>query len=264
MHVIVVAGPAGSGKSTFTKSFADWIEQRGLSTWIVNFDPAAEYVPYTPNTDVREYVRASDIEIKYGLGPNGALVTSIDLLVNHVYEIRAEIEDAGADYVLVDLPGQLEVVAFRRTGPILIKELLRGLRASMVFLVDFWLTTDRDSALSILLLAMSAQYRFGLPQVLALNKADIVAEAIKDGFFDEEILKERSFAMKLLDERFTCTSKEIATPYTPLEVTQSLCEAIKATYEGITPISSRLGIGFDNVFAELQRIFVGGEDYEVR
>lgn len=40
---------------------------QGLTSFKVNLDPAAEYVPYTPGFDVRTIVRASDVARKYGL-----------------------------------------------------------------------------------------------------------------------------------------------------------------------------------------------------
>jgi len=88
MYHIVIMGPAGSGKSTLAKALADWLEDQELSVSIVNFDPAAESLPYTPDVDIRRYVRARDLMIEKGLGPNGALIASVDMTINYIAEIK--------------------------------------------------------------------------------------------------------------------------------------------------------------------------------
>jgi len=53
------------------------MEDYGATVARVNFDPAAEVVPYEADVDVRDYVTASEIMEKEGLGPNGALVVAV-------------------------------------------------------------------------------------------------------------------------------------------------------------------------------------------
>jgi len=52
-----------------------------LKVSFINLDPGVEELPYTPQTDVREYVNVRDVMRRYGLGPNGALIKSIDTLL---------------------------------------------------------------------------------------------------------------------------------------------------------------------------------------
>ncbi|MEM1892268.1 MAG: ATP/GTP-binding protein, partial [Sulfolobales archaeon] len=99
VNTVFIAGPAGSGKSMLTSTLALWFERFEYSVCKVNLDPAAELLPYVPDVDVRRYVNARELMLKRGLGPNGALLASMDELLNYVVEIKTEIEDCRADYV---------------------------------------------------------------------------------------------------------------------------------------------------------------------
>ncbi|ABM79997.1 ATP/GTP-binding protein [Hyperthermus butylicus] len=174
MYYVVVVGPAGSGKSHLVDAFGDWLEFNQLSVARVNLDPAAEWLPYEPDVDVRHYVEARSVMEKYKLGPNGALIASIDMLVNHVEIIRSEIESTRVNYVLIDTPGQMELFAFRDTGPYLLREIIGEHRAVTVFIVDAVFASNPRSLASSLLLALSTRLRLGLPQVNAISKADLL------------------------------------------------------------------------------------------
>jgi GTPase SAR1 family protein len=54
---------------------------------------------------------------EYGLGPNGALIMAADLIADQVEKISKEIEELQSDIVLVDTSGQMELFAFRASGP---------------------------------------------------------------------------------------------------------------------------------------------------
>jgi len=225
----------------------------------VNFDPAAEVLPYTPDVDVRRYINARDLMVEKGLGPNGALVASVDYLVNYVSDIREEIDETRANYVLIDLPGQLEIIAFRRLGPILLKELVKGSKAAMAFLLDARLTSDPPSAFSSALLTLSTLYRVEIPMTVAVNKVDLVAE---NGNLEVSSLKEKIFLLKLLDENYSCVEAGASMLFIDSEVSQSLCEIFKETLGSeVIPLSAKEYLGIDSVYGSLQRILAGGEDF---
>ncbi len=68
----------------------------------INLDPGVEELPYTPQIDVREYVNVRDVMRRYGLGPNGALIKSIDMLLQYKDLIKEKIGKMDADYIMVD------------------------------------------------------------------------------------------------------------------------------------------------------------------
>ena len=117
MYAVFVVGMAGSGKSVFTASFLDWLRMSDQNVISLNLDPGATALPYNPDVDVRAYVDIDAIMEEYQLGPNGALLMAADLAGDRIEEIKESVEDSGADIVLIDTPGQIELFAFRESGP---------------------------------------------------------------------------------------------------------------------------------------------------
>mgnify|MGYP001597699159 CR=1 FL=1 len=75
-------GTAGCGKSTMVYAFHEWMDSQGLDTVTVNLDPGAEQLLYSPDIDVRDWIRLSEVMEEHGLGPNGAQVLAADLHVH--------------------------------------------------------------------------------------------------------------------------------------------------------------------------------------
>ena len=69
---IYFVGTAGSGKSSLVYAFQQWMTLEGLDCITINLDPGAEFIPYVPDIDIRDWVKVSEVMEDYGLGPNGA------------------------------------------------------------------------------------------------------------------------------------------------------------------------------------------------
>ncbi|MEM4518922.1 MAG: ATP/GTP-binding protein, partial [Sulfolobales archaeon] len=246
---VIVMGPAGSGKSTLTHALSNWIEDHEMSVTKVNFDPAADFTPYTPDVDVRDYVNVKEVMSKYGLGPNGALIAAVDMLVNHISDIKNEIESFNNNYVIVDMPGQLEIVAFRRVGPLLINYLTEGRKSVTLFLIDSYLTLSPLSTISMLLLSTSSMLRMGKPQIIALTKADLLST-------DQEIK-----IVNIFNEEYSCHELLGSKDYIDIELALRLCEVVKELPLELIPTSAISGKGLDEIYAAMQRILGYGEDY---
>ena len=102
MGIVFVIGTAGSGKSLFTASFAEWLKMSKQDVATVNLDPGTLKLPYSPDVDIRNYVDVGNIMEKFGLGPNGAVILAADLIADKIDTIAQEIENIGADIILVD------------------------------------------------------------------------------------------------------------------------------------------------------------------
>jgi len=205
LNVIFVTGTAGAGKSLLTASLLSWYHEKSQNAISVNLDPGVVALPYEPDVDVRTMIDLQEIMQKYSLGPNGALIFASDLIASKLSEIQDDIDASNADFVVIDTPGQVELFAFRESGPYIAK----GLRAdskAVLFLMDSILASSPTNFLSLLLLATSVHLRMELPMLQVLSKTDISKNA-------KEIAK-WSREPALFEESLSSTRAEIHTPST--------------------------------------------------
>ena len=173
-------GTAGSGKSSLTGLLRDYIAKRDpeISAITLNLDPGVKTMPYTPDIDIRDFIILEEVMTKYELGPNGAMILASDLMVNFLDDLKYEIDEYNPDWVLVDTAGQLELFAFRETGPLIASSLGFGsIQRSVSFLFDSNFVMRPNGFISTLLLAASVQFRFrNIPQINVLSKVDLLSE----------------------------------------------------------------------------------------
>ena len=164
MLVIYVIGPAGSGKTTLIKAFLDYMQEYNneVSLITVNLDPGVRSVPYSPDIDIQDYITVDEVIDKTGLCPNGAMIAATDQMVNYIEDLKYEINQYNdPDIVLIDTPGQLELFAFRNSGPMIANALGFGsVQRAIMFCYDAHICSRPNGLVSTLLLATSVQYRF--------------------------------------------------------------------------------------------------------
>lgn len=245
-NFIYLLGPAGCGKSTLTSALLDDFHSRGAKAIALNLDPGVEFLPYSPEIDIRNYVSLADVMREFKLGPNGALVVAVDLVVNHLEKIRQIVKEWAPDYVLVDTPGQMELFAFRETGPVVMKSLNPSGNSLNLFLIDSFLARNPSSFVSMLMLATSVLTRFRIPQINLLTKVDAVEP--------EEVERAASW----VDHRNLLLDAVASEPH-PLEreSAMSLLEAVeKVGFAGeLLPVSSTEHRGVTETVGEIERIF---------
>ncbi|MGC9106085.1 MAG: ATP/GTP-binding protein [Thermoprotei archaeon] len=245
MYYVFFLGTAGSGKTTLVKAFSEYLEDIDMEVSVINVDPAVEELPYSPDFDIRSYVDAREVMRRFGLGPNSALVTSVDLALTKAKEIKEELDQIKANYVLVDTPGQIELFAFRETGR-LMSSLIRGdSKAVGVFLLDGVLSKEARSYVSLLLLSSSVRFRLDFPVVNALSKVDLLTNA------ELEKIKSWSEGTGLIDELG--------------KLDEYSFELVKTIVENLSsfpvPVSGITHEGLDDLYGEIQNVLAGGEDY---
>jgi GTPase SAR1 family protein len=252
MFFIFIVGTAGSGKSILTASLEKWLVASEMNVSVVNIDPGVESPPYTSDIDVREYVDYGEIMKQFGLGPNGALVASLDMALSHITDIREEIADESRDYVIVDCPGQMELFAYRNSGPLMVSSLHDSDPALSLYLLDSNIARTATGYISSLLLGISINIRFGLPQLNILSKSDILTpdEIVKIEMWSEEPYT--------LEEAVDESSMGLVREYS--KSTLMMLEQLGGG-TGIIPISAKQMEGIDILYGEIQRVFAGGEDY---
>ncbi|MEK6956523.1 MAG: ATP/GTP-binding protein, partial [Thermoproteota archaeon] len=121
MKTIFVTGTAGSGKSLLTSKIYEYYTRNGAFAAVLNLDPGVDSLPYTCDIDVRDYVDIVSIMHQYDLGPNGSLIMANDLIASKIDELQNEVDRTNPDYLLVDTPGQIELFAYRTSGPFFIQ-----------------------------------------------------------------------------------------------------------------------------------------------
>ncbi|MHA1905915.1 MAG: PRK13768 family protein [Candidatus Thorarchaeota archaeon] len=251
MFMMFLVGTAGCGKSVLTAALEDWLVSSEISVAVVNLDPGVESPPYTSDVDIRNYVDYGEIMQKFGLGPNGALVASLDMGVNSADEIREEIVDLDRDYVLVDCPGQIELFAYRNSGPLMVSSLAGEDSAISLYLLDSNIARLPTGYLSSMLLGMSINIRFGLPQLNILSKADILSKEEHDAII------EWSTEPYKLEEALNSSSTGLIR-----EFSASILRMLDEMGGGpdVIPVSGKQVIGFETLYGEFQRIFSGGDN----
>lgn len=250
-YFIVVIGTAGSGKTALTATLIDYLISHSMDAVAVNLDPAVESLPYKPDIDVRNYVSARDLMIKHGLGPNGALIAAVDYLALMAEELRDEIWSIKTNYIIIDTPGQMEIFAYRESGPLILNVIIGDAKSVTLFLIDGMYAQRPSNFLSALLLSASTQVRIGRPQINVVTKIDLLPREVIDQImsYQEE---PGELAARVVEDKGTSimwSEDEIV----------FLAEKLMIT--DLIPVSSTTMEGFDNLYAMIQRIVAGGEDY---
>ena len=55
--------------------------------YVLNLDPAVMTLPFGTNIDIRDTVRYKEVMKEYGLGPNGGILTSLNLFSTKFDEV---------------------------------------------------------------------------------------------------------------------------------------------------------------------------------
>ena len=250
MFLIFVLGTAGSGKSELTFSFTRWLEMQGEDAMAVNLDPGAISLPYSANVDVRDYIRVEDLMEEYNLGPNGGLMLASELMAEQVDQLASDIDDFGPDVAIVDTPGQLEMFAFRDVGA-RIAEGLSDEGKGIIYLFDAGFSRDPLNYVMTMFLASAINSRFLLPQISVLSKADILGDELEEmeGWAEDPLMLEEA-----IESRLSGVNRLLS---------QDMMEVISKLGIDFNPIpfSTRTNLGFNRLYSEVTRVFMGGEPF---
>lgn len=251
MFVLFIIGTAGSGKSLLTASFANWLKIGKQNVITVNLDPGALTLPYTPDVDVRNYISVEELMEGYGLGPNGALVMAADLIAEETRRLEEEIEDFNPDLVIVDTPGQMELFAFRASGPYIASELTKEPKA-IVYLFDSVFSASPLNYISNLFLSAAVYNRFFISQVHVLSKCDLLPSRDVDRIVDWSA-NPKTFETAI-EEKLSGTRRLLSR------------DMMHAIYRLglrflLIPVSAKTNEGLINLNAALERILAGGEKF---
>ncbi|MES2154651.1 MAG: ATP/GTP-binding protein [bacterium] len=247
---IYFVGTAGAGKSTMVAAYDRWAKQHAISTVLVNMDPGAEKLPYTPDVDIRDWVKLSEIMEEHGLGPNGAQIAAADMIALNLEEVMEELQAFRADQILIDTPGQIELFVFRASGKHIV-ETLNPERSVLAYLMDPFLARTPTGFASQLMLGATTMFRFQQPMVYLLSKSDRIdpesLDTIRAWAADADALEHDILAEE------PNMSREFATQVTRLLDTLKLENVL-------LPTSSMTGTGLDDLYTLVQGAVGQSED----
>ncbi|HET6588804.1 MAG TPA: ATP/GTP-binding protein [Candidatus Nitrosocosmicus sp.] len=248
MYAIFVTGTAGSGKSLLTARLLEWYHSHDVSPISVNLDPGVSKLQYDPDVDVRELIDYYSIMEDYNLGPNGSLILANDLISTKIGEIQDRVQELNPDYVIVDTPGQIELFAFRSSGPYFISNFYSDIKVAL-FTMDGTLATSPISFVSLMFLSQSIKLRLNIPQINVLTKRDKIIEKLP------EILRWSNSIISL--QQSLDLEKEIEQSL----ISKDLIRTLYKSGNMISPIAvSNLTMnGMINLSAALSRILTHGE-----
>lgn len=251
MKIIFVTGTAGAGKSLLVSKINEYYTSNGAFAAILNLDPGVENLPYSCDIDVRDHVDIISLMKQYDLGPNGALIMANDLIASKIDKIQHEIDDVNPDYLLIDTPGQIELFAYRASGPFLVENLDAEEKVN-IFLYDGSLITTPVNFVSIALLATSIKLRLKISTINLITKTDLIGAKMKEILQWSTNLKslETAISDEADGETYTLTTN----------ILRSL--NFGGFAQGLIPISSVTGEGMINLESALSRIINLGEEVE--
>jgi GTPase SAR1 family protein len=209
----------------------------------MNLDPAVRTLPYRPAIDIRDNVNYKQVMQDYKLGPNGAIMTALNLYATKFDQVLGILDKRASkvDSVFVDTPGQIEVFTWSASGSIISESIAATHPTCIVFVVDAVRASSPTTFISNVVYACSVMYRMRLPLVLAFNKADAcpAMEPLRwltdYESFQEALDRDTSFAaslshsLGLMLEEFYSTLRAVAVSAATGQGVDALLGAIEAT-----------------------------------
>lgn len=235
--------------------------------YVINLDPAVLSLPFEPNVDIRDSVNYKEVMRQYNLGPNGGILTSLNLFATkidqlvHLLEKRAKPnpDEPGArtiETILVDTPGQIETFVWSASGTILLESLASSFPTVIAYIIDTPRTASTSTFMSNMLYACSILYKMKLPMILVFNKTDV-----KDASFAKEWMTDfEAFQAALqIDEDSSVLGDSQGNSHGGSEYMGSLLNSMSLVLDefyshlSAVNVSASLGTGIDDFFSAVEK-----------
>jgi GPN-loop GTPase len=113
---------------------------------------------------------------QYNLGPNGAILTSLNLFATRFDQVVALCErprDPSLQYIVADTPGQIEIFTWSASGAIVTEAFASTFPTVIAFVMDTPRCASPQTFMTNMLQACSILYKTRLPLLLVFNKVDV-------------------------------------------------------------------------------------------
>ncbi|XP_061357036.1 GPN-loop GTPase QQT2 isoform X2 [Gastrolobium bilobum] len=239
--IIIVVGMAGSGKTTLLHRLVCHTHMSNIRGYVMNLDPAVLTLPYASNIDIRDTVKYKEVMKQFNLGPNGGILTSLNLFATKFDEVISVIEKRAdqLDYVLVDTPGQIEIFTWSASGAIITEAFASTFPTVVTYVVDTPRSENPTTFMSNMLYACSILYKTRLPLILAFNKVDVA---------------QHQFALEWMED-FEAFQAAVSTDHSYTStLTQSLSLVLDEFYKNLRSVgvSAVSGTGIEAFFMAVE------------
>lgn len=117
---MLAIGMAGTGKTTLVQRINAHLSQHKRKRFVINLDPAVIALPYNAHIDIRDTVDYAQVMKQYKLGPNGAILTSLNLFTTKFNQVLDIVDSKqNLEYIILDTPGQIEIFTWSASGSII-------------------------------------------------------------------------------------------------------------------------------------------------
>lgn len=215
-------------------------QAKGMKSYAINLDPGVTKVPYPANIDIRDTVNYKEVMKQYQLGPNGGIMTSLNLFSTRFDQVLGLLEKhTELSHVFLDTPGQIEVFTWSASGTIICDSLAAVFPTVVVYVVDTPRTVNPVTFMSNMMYACSIMYKGKLPFIVVFNKIDVV-----DHSFALEWMKDLDKFQAALESDKTYMST----------LTRSMSLVLDEFYAELRTVgvSAVTGAGMDDFFAKVQ------------
>ncbi len=151
------------------------------------------------SVDIRELISADEVASELEMGPNGALVYCMEFLLENVEWLEEKLDQfIDNDYIIFDLPGQIELYTHFPFMRDLIQYLHKwDFRVQALYFPDSQFMGDTPKFFGGCLTALSCMLQLTVPHINVMSKMDL-ARGVEESRVDQFLFPETELLLKEL------------------------------------------------------------------